>query len=291
MAVCYRHKDRETGVSCSNCGNPICPDCMTSTPVGMRCPDCSKQRTQVRNVRNIYGQPSATYVIMAICIVMWIGEYVSGGRGSQVYEDLSLIGALQTFTGETIGVAAGEYWRLVTSGFLHDPRNPLHLGFNMYVLYWIGTMLEPVLGTARFLGLYFASLLAGSLGALLLTDPGAATTGASGAVFGLMAAAFVMQRARGINPMQSGIGPVILLNLGITFLIPGISIGGHLGGLAGGALAALAIENLSGKRRGALVPVAACAVLAVGCAVAAVVVADVKAENAGIVALVSTLFS
>jgi membrane associated rhomboid family serine protease len=289
MAVCYRHKDRETGVSCSNCGNPICPDCMTATPVGMRCPDCSKQRTPVRNLQNIYAQPTATYVIMAICIVMWIGEYISGGRGGQVYEDLSLIGGAQTFTGDTLGVAAGEYWRLVTSAFLHDPRNPLHLGFNMYVLYWLGTMLEPVLGRARFLGLYFASMLAGALGALLLTDPRASTTGASGAVFGLMAAAFVMQRARGVNPMQSGIGPVILLNLGITFLIPGISIGGHLGGLAGGALAALAIDNLGARRRGALVPVLACAVLAVVCAAAAIAVADVKAENIGIAALVRLL--
>ncbi len=286
MAVCYRHKDRETGVSCSNCGNPICPDCMTATPVGMRCPDCSKQRTQTTTMRTMYGQPTATYVIMAICIVMWIGEYVSGGRGSQVYEDLALIGGAQTFDGGTIGVAAGEYWRLITGGFLHDPRNPLHLGFNMYVLYWLGTMMEPALGTARFVGLYFASLLAGSLGALLLTDPNAATTGASGAVFGLMAAAFVMQRARGVNPMQSGIGPVILLNLGITFLIPGISIGGHLGGLAGGALCAVLIDFLGARRRGALLPVLGCAAVAVACAVAAVVVADMKAENAGITAAV-----
>jgi membrane associated rhomboid family serine protease len=243
MAVCYRHKDRETGVSCSNCGRPICPDCMTATPVGMRCPECSRQRTKTQTLQSMYGQPTATYVIMGICIVMWLGEYLSGGRGSQVYEDFSLIGGALNADGDTIGVAAGEYWRLITSGFLHDPRNPLHLGFNMYVLYWLGTMLEPVLGTARFVGLYFASLLAGALGALLLTDTTAATTGASGAVFGLMAAAFVMQRARGINPMQSGIGPVILLNLGITFLIPNISIGGHLGGLIAGALCALGLTR------------------------------------------------
>jgi membrane associated rhomboid family serine protease len=285
MAVCYRHKDRETGVSCSNCGRPICPDCMTATPVGMRCPECSRQRTKTQTLQSMYGQPTATYVIMGICIVMWLGEYLSGGRGSQVYEDFSLIGGALNADGDTIGVAAGEYWRLITSGFLHDPRNPLHLGFNMYVLYWLGTMLEPVLGTARFVGLYFASLLAGALGALLLTDTTAATTGASGAVFGLMAAAFVMQRARGINPMQSGIGPVILLNLGITFLIPGISIGGHLGGLAGGALAASLIDRLGVSRRGAVVPVAVCAVIAVVCAVAAVAVADHKAESRGIATL------
>ena len=92
MAVCYRHPNRETGVSCSNCGKPICPDCMTATPVGMRCPDCSRQRTRVGNVQNIYAAPTATYVLIAICTVIWLGEALSGGRGSQFYIDMSLIG-------------------------------------------------------------------------------------------------------------------------------------------------------------------------------------------------------
>jgi membrane associated rhomboid family serine protease len=142
-------------------------------------------------------------------------------------------------------------------------------------------MLEPVLGRVRFVALYFASLLAGSFGALLLTSPTAATTGASGAVFGLMAAAFVMQRERGIDPMRSGLGAVILLNLGITFLIPGISIGGHLGGLVGGAIGAFAIERLP-ARRFAIMQVAACALLAVVCAIAGVIVADGKAADIGL---------
>ena len=279
MAVCYRHKDRETGVSCSNCGNPICPDCMTATPVGMRCPECSKQKTQVRNLQTMYGPPTATYVLIGINVLLWVGMWLSGGSGSAVYDDLALVGGGTTFSGEEVGVAAGEWWRLVTGGFLHAPNNPLHIMFNMYALYWLGTMLEPVLGRARFLGLYFASLLAGSLGALLLTDPTRVTVGASGAVFGLMAAAFVFQHNRGVNPMQSGIGMVILLNLGITFLIPGISIGGHLGGLVGGALAALAIDRLGALRRGAVIPVMACAAIAVISAVAAVVV---SAEKSGL---------
>src|SRR4051812_23513192 len=262
MAVCYRHKDRETRVSCSNCGNPICPDCMTATPVGMRCPECSRQRTPVRTMSNIYAAPTVTYALIAICVLIWVGEAASGGRGSQVYEDLSLIGGAVGSNGQVIGVAAGEYWRLITGGFLHDPANPLHLGFNMYILYWLGTMLEPALGHARFLALYFASLLAGALGALLLTDPRAATTGASGAVFGLMAAAFLMQRARGIDPMRSGLGAVIALNLVISFVIPGISIGGHLGGLVGGGVCALLIDRVGVGRRAAVVPVAVCAAIA-----------------------------
>jgi len=288
MAVCYRHKDRETGVSCSNCGNPICPDCMTATPVGMRCPDCSKQRTPVKSLRTMHAAPTATYVLIGINVLLWLGTAISGGSSSAVFDDFSLLAAAYQQTPEgvqQVGVAAGEWWRLVTGGFLHAPNNPLHIMFNMYALYWLGTMLEPVLGRGRFLGLYFASLLAGSLGALALTDPNRATVGASGAVFGLMAAAFVMQHARGVNPMQSGIGPVILLNLGITFLIPGISIGGHIGGLIGGALAALAIDRLDAARRGALMPVAACVVIAVGSAVAAIVVADRKAAEIGLAAL------
>jgi len=277
MAVCYRHKDRETGVSCSNCGNPICPDCMTATPVGMRCPDCARQRTPARTMSNVYAQPTVTYVLIGICTLIWIGEALGGGgRGSQIYDDFALVGLSADSNRELIGVSQGEYWRLITGAFLHDPSNPLHLAFNMYVLYWLGTMMEPVLGHVRFLALYFASLLAGSLGALLLTDVRAFTTGASGAVFGLMAAAFIMQRERGINPMQSGLGAIILLNLGITLVVPGISIGGHLGGLIGGAIAALAIERVRTPR---FVPLVACVVIAVGCAAVAVVVADSKADE------------
>jgi membrane associated rhomboid family serine protease len=149
----------------------------------------------------------------------------------------------------------------------------LHLAFNMYALYWLGSMLEPALGRARFLALYFTSLLAGSFGALLL-QPNAFTVGASGAVFGLMAAAFVFQRLRGIDPMQSGIGPVILLNLGITFLIPNISIGGHLGGLLGGALAAVAIERLYQRRSPPALALAVCGAVAALAVVGAIVVAD-----------------
>jgi len=275
MAVCYRHKDRETGVSCSNCGNPICPDCMTPTPVGMRCPECSKQRTQVRTLQNVHGQPQATYILIGICVLLWLGEYVSGGRGSAVFVDLSLFSGA-TDNGEPVGVATGEYWRLITGGFLHDPRWPFHLLFNMWALWVLGQMLEPVLGTVRFLGLYFASLLAGSLGALLLSSGNTPTVGASGAVFGLMAAAFVMQRARGIDPMQSGIGPVILLNLVITFVVPFISIGGHLGGLIGGGITALVLDRLGLSRRNLVAPVLICAAISAACVAGAIVVAAGK---------------
>jgi membrane associated rhomboid family serine protease len=263
MAVCYRHPNRETGVSCSNCGKPICPDCMTATPVGMRCPDCSRQRTPVRTMRNIYVEPTATFVLIGVNVLLWIGMLLSGGNTSSVYIDLATLGSGTLNTGEQIGVAHGEVWRLVTGAFLHDPGNPLHIFFNMYILYWLGTMLEPVLGHVRFVALYFASLLAGSFGALL-AEPNQFTIGASGAVFGLMAAAFVFQRARGVDPWRSGLLPVILFNLALPFLFPNlnISIGAHVGGLIGGGIAALAVEWLSTRRTGDLLPVLACVAVA-----------------------------
>jgi membrane associated rhomboid family serine protease len=259
MAVCYRHPNRETGVSCSNCGKPICPDCMTATPVGMRCPECSRQRTPVRTLRNIYADPTVTYVLIGICVLLYLGTWMSGGDTSSVYIDLGTLGTGTLNTGQEVGVAHGQVWRLVTGAFLHDPTNPLHILFNMYILYWLGTMLEPVLGHVRFAALYFASLLAGSFGALM-AEPRSLTVGASGAVFGLMAAAFVFQRARGVDPWRSGLGPVILLNLALPFLFPNlnISIGAHVGGLIGGGLAALAIEWVSARRPGDLLPVLVC---------------------------------
>jgi membrane associated rhomboid family serine protease len=274
MAVCYRHPGRETGVSCSNCGNPICPDCMTATPVGMRCPECSRQKTQVRTLRNVYAQPTVTYVLIGICVLLYIGTF-RGGGSEGVYLDLGTIGSGTLTNGDQIGVAHGEYWRLITGAFLHDPANPLHIAFNMYILYWLGTMLEPVLGHVRFTALYVASLLAGSFGALVAA-PNNLTYGASGAVFGLMAAAFVFQRARGIDPWRSGLGPVILLNLALPFVFPGlnISIGAHVGGLVGGTVAALAIDRLGAMRRGDLLPVLACTVVGAVSVIGAIAVSS-----------------
>jgi membrane associated rhomboid family serine protease len=283
MAVCYRHPGRETGVSCSNCGRPICPDCMTATPVGMRCPECSRQKTPVRTLRNIYAQPTVTYVLIGINVLMYLGLLASGGRDGAVMQDLSLVSISANDEGALIGVSQGDYWRLITGGFLHSV-SPFHILLNMYVLYWLGTMLEPVLGNVRFLALYFASLLAGSLGALIFAEPARETVGASGAVFGLMAAAFVLQRARGVDPWRSGLGPIILLNLAFPFIAPGlnISIGGHVGGLIGGAIAAFAIDRLGALRRGNLLPVLACVAVGAISVAGAIAVASSKAAELGL---------
>jgi membrane associated rhomboid family serine protease len=233
MATCYRHPDRETGVSCSNCGRPICPDCMTATPVGMRCPECSRDRTPVRTLRSMHANPTVTYVLIAVNVLIYFGA----SQGGSAYRDFALDGP---------DVANGDVWRLLTSGFLH--YGIFHLLTNMYALYWLGQMIEPAVGNVRFAALYFASLLAGSFGALLVT-PNALTAGASGAIFGLLGAAIVMARSRGINLMASGLLPILLINLAITFF-PGvnISIGGHIGGFIGGCLVALAMDQTARRR-------------------------------------------
>lgn len=242
MPSCYRHPGRETGVSCSNCGRPICPDCMTPTPVGMRCPECARQRTRVtRGVAGLgQAHAPATFVLIAINVVAFLGEIAAGaggldGSGSSVISDLGLRGA---------SVADGEWYRLLTGGFLH--AGLLHLGFNMFALYILGQLMEPAIGTPRFLAVYFVSLLAGSFGALALSDPAQVTVGASGAIFGLFGAAFVIARGRGLDAIASQLGLLLVFNLALTFGISGISVGAHLGGLAGGLVCAGAI--VAGER-------------------------------------------
>jgi membrane associated rhomboid family serine protease len=236
---------------------------MTTTPVGMRCPECAKERTKVHTAASLVKDPVVAYVLIAVNLVLWLGELATGAGGSRGGGSVVELGALY---GPAVG--EGQLWRLVTSGFLHDNRMPfglLHIGFNMYLLYYLGGLLEPSIGRLKFALLYFTSLLAGSFGALLLS-PLSVTVGASGAVFGLMAGALVIMRSRGIDPMQSGLVPLILLNLLLTFR-PGISIGGHLGGLVGGAIAAYLLVELEARRRSAALPLLACLAVA-GLAVA-----------------------
>lgn len=217
---------------------------MTPTPVGMRCPECMQQRTKV--VRGVgggggrFGAFPATVALIAINVVAYLIEIGAGAGGinnpgGSVIENFALRG---------VSVADGEWYRLVTGGFLH--AGLIHIGFNMVLLFMLGRMLEPSLGTPRFLALYFASLLAGSFGALLLTDPLIPTVGASGAVFGLIGAAFILARGRGMDALAAELGFLIVINLVFTFGANNISVGGHLGGLVGGAICALAI--IAGER-------------------------------------------
>jgi membrane associated rhomboid family serine protease len=233
---------------------------MTSTPVGMRCPECAKQRTPVRTAATVGmggGQPIATYVLIGLNVIVFLAEVLGGAGGTSSVEvggsltgDAGVCGngiADGGFCGaEPSG--GGEYFRIVTGAFLH--AGPFHLLLNMFALYVLGTLIEPAIGSARFVGIYLAALLAGSAGALLATDPNQVTVGASGAIFGLMAAAFVIARHRGVDQLASQIGLFVVLNLVFTFSVPGISIGGHIGGLIGGALAALLLEQIGRRFQG-----------------------------------------
>jgi len=320
MATCYRHPSRETGVSCSNCGRPICPDCMTTTAVGMRCPECAKQRTRVMRMRSATTVPRVTYALIVINVVVFLAEgkitATGGGVGNSVYQKGALLGSSETLVGQ--GVAHGQWWRIISGGFLHE--NLLHIGFNMYVLYVLGQMLEPALGRLRFAAIYFiysatveerylteqfpdayppyrgstkfgvvyfVSLLTGSLGALLVS-PHSLTVGASGAVFGLMGAAAVEMRARQIALMESGVGGLILINLVISFTFSNISWGGHVGGLIGGALAAAVIQ-LGDRRRAQALALAGCALIAlasVSGAIAAAKSSEVEPAASGPVGVI-----
>lgn len=211
---------------------------MTSTSVGMRCPECARQGTRVRAGAAAYGPgspPVLTYTLIAASVLAFLAEVLSGGALSVSAQGAKLVGE-GALNGPAI--AAGEWYRIVTGGFLH--AGALHLLLNMYALFVLGTLLEPVLGRLRFGAVYLVSLLAGSFGALLLA-PDSYTVGASGAIFGLMGATFVIARARHIQGLSAGIGIFLVLNLLFTFSVPGISIGGHIGGLIGGTVAALAI--------------------------------------------------
>jgi membrane associated rhomboid family serine protease len=239
MEVCYRHPKRETGVHCSNCGRPICPDCMTTTPVGMRCPECARQSTRVRTMRSTTEEPTLTYVLIGINVLAGIGSLLGGGGATS--SSLTQDGGLSQHF-----IADGEYYRLITAGFLH--AGLFHLLTNMLSLWILGSIIEPAVGHWRFGLIYFVSLLCGSFGALLLS-PDELTVGASGAIFGLLSAAAVVAWNRGFSLMESGLGIWIGLNLLITFTVPNISVGGHVGGLIGGAVTALLLVELGDRIR------------------------------------------
>jgi membrane associated rhomboid family serine protease len=269
MATCYKHPSRETNVSCSSCGRPICTDCMTPTQVGMRCPECAGERTKMVRLREMASVPQVTYALIAINAIVFLTEgnltLSSSGIGNSVYLKGALLGSSAEPPLASQGVAHGQLWRIVTGGFLHE--NLLHIGFNMYLLYLLGNLLEPVLGHRKFALVYAVSLLAGSFGALLVS-PHELTVGASGAVFGLMGATAVELRSRRASVMQ-GIGFLILINLVLSFTIPGISWGGHVGGLIGGTLAALMIKE-GERRRAQALAIVGCLALGAACFAASI---------------------
>ena len=244
--TCYRHPDRETRVSCSECGRGICPDCMIFAPVGIRCPDhagvaqgAQRVTRGVRRAAYEGGGALVTKVLIGINLAVYALNLAQGSSLNRTSGWLFDEGALvvQSPWG---GLADGEWWRLLTAAFLHGSL--LHIAMNMLVLWIIGAPVEEALGRGRFLALYMISGLSGSAGALLF-DPDAITVGASGAIFGILGAALILERQRNYVLGGSALS-FLVINLIITFAFPNIiSIGGHLGGLAGGALGALALSR------------------------------------------------
>jgi membrane associated rhomboid family serine protease len=270
MAVCYRHPDRETGVACSSCGRSICPECMTPTPVGMRCPACSRERTRVKTVRSLPSTPSVTMTLVAINVIVFVAEFVTGGP---LFNTGTGSGGVVLRNGWLDGpdiVYHHQYWRLISAGFLHDGF--LHILFNMVFLWIMGPQLEPAIGRFNFAVVYFVSLLAGSFGALLF-QPNVPTLGASGALFGVLGALMVVAYDRGISIWRSGLGPILVINLLFSVAVTNISIGGHLGGFVGGAVTGWLIVQLSQRRRLPAAAMACCALVAVACVAGALAVA------------------
>ena len=227
---------------------------MVFAPVGIRCPDHAgvpggtRKTSPVRAGRRLFASGGA-YVTRALVIInvgvfflnLMQGASLSNNSGS-VFIDGALVGkAFDPAAGHSIGVAEGEWYRMITAMFLH--AGLLHLGLNMLMLYWVGTPVEQAVGHLRFLLIYFVSGLCGSAGALLLTDQNALTVGASGAIFGILGAALVYERQRTFVLGGSAMS-IIAINLILTFTVSSISIGGHIGGLIGGALCALAFTRL-----------------------------------------------
>ncbi|HEU4421585.1 MAG TPA: rhomboid family intramembrane serine protease [Pilimelia sp.] len=263
VPVCYRHPSRETYVRCSRCDRSICPDCMTVAAVGHQCPECVAEgrRTQ-RPARTAFGGGYAghrgyvTFTLIGINVLMLLLSFISasggnalfgGGWGGALGGYTPLIGWGAVYGGDPTvltrlpdgqvvgGIAQGEYYRLLTSMFLH--YGLIHLLLNMWALWVLGRNLEAVLGPLRFLGLYLLAGLGGSVAAYLFA-PNSLTAGASGAIFGLFAALFVVMRRLGRD--TSAIVPILVINLIFTVTAANISIAGHFGGLVvGGAVAAI----------------------------------------------------
>ena len=250
--TCYRHPDRTSHVRCQRCGRAICPECQTPAAVGVICPECMAQqradapRTKPAILTRMTGRgaPVVTYAIIAVCIAVFILQSlpIVGGSITQAI----------VYAGFYSTPGAFEPWRMLTSIFAHG--SIIHIALNMYTLWIFGMILEPLLGRARYAALFLISGFAGSVAVMLLANPLQPVLGASGAIFGMLGAFFVIQRRLGGNATQ--ILVLVAINLVIGF-IPGFNIAwqAHVGGLIAGALVGLVfVETRAPQRRRLQVP-------------------------------------
>jgi membrane associated rhomboid family serine protease len=250
FAGCYRHPDRLTGVRCVRCDRPICPECQRPASVGFQCPDDVKAgAASVRQGRTVVGAPVGsqtpyiTWALIALNVVVYLltglgpGGSLIDNTGTALFQDWELVPNVVGFQ--------HDYVRLVTAAFLH--LGPLHIFLNMFALFTIGPPLERVMGWWRYLAVYLLAALGGSVAILLLGDVRQPVVGASGAIFGLFAAALVLSRLVGFNTRALVI--TIGINFVFTFSVPGISKLGHIGGFVLGGLATLALLGWSLRPR------------------------------------------
>jgi len=258
VKYCYRHPQRETGVSCSNCGRPICHECMIDAPVGFRCPECVKEqnaagsrakvvtRGQIRSRWGaaggaMSGRAPVTKVLIGINVALFLAELLFGAVGAMGGGSTRMLVDMGALVPAYVAVKH-EYWRLFTAMWLHGGL--LHVAFNMYALYIGGSYLEMIAGKGKYLAIYLVAGVAGNVAVYLLAAPVSVTIGASTAIFGIFGALFTYSlhnRESAVGRALQSMGTVILINLVITFVVPGISWQGHVGGLIGGVLAVEAL--------------------------------------------------
>ncbi|MFE2885240.1 rhomboid family intramembrane serine protease [Streptomyces sp. NPDC059272] len=269
LPVCYRHPDRETGIRCTRCEKPICPECMVSASVGFQCPDCVRSGSGTGHAptaaqpRTLAGGTVAadprlvTKILIGLCIAAYVVQRVVGDKFTN---DFELIGRA-SFTGlpPYEGVAEGQPYRLLTAMFLH--ASPIHIIFNMLSLWWLGGPLEAALGRARYIALYVVSGLAGSALTYLIAAQNQPSLGASGAIFGLFGATAVLMRR--LNYDLRPLIAILVINLIFTFN-PGMNIAwqAHIGGLVAGVITGYAMVHAPRERR-ALIQYGTCAVVLV----------------------------
>ena len=276
---CYRHPDRETGIRCTRCDRPICPECMISASVGFQCPDCVRAHTRSTRQRTVAGGVVARdpFLVTKILIGLNIAVFaLEIWRGDRLVGDLGLAAVCDPAGlpgGHCYGVADGEWYRVITSAFVHQRHfPPTHILFNMLSLWWIGGPLEQMLGRVRYIAVYLISALAGSA-AVLLLSPDTLTIGASGAIFGLFGAFAVFMRR-----LNADMRPVLILlglNIVFTFTWANVSWQGHLGGLVGGTAVAIAMAYAPRERRALVQWGTAAGVLVLSLVLSAVAVAQV----------------
>ena len=233
---CYRHSDRETYIQCQRCERYICPDCMRQASVGFHCPECvAEGAASMPRARTRYGAPAVagrsdvvTKTIIGLNVAVFLLIWLTGGGSSPLLDRAEMIGRAGFIEGG--GVADGQYWRLLTSTFVHVQL--LHILLNMIAIWIFGPTLETLLGRIRFIALYLVSALAGSVAVYLFTPPSVPTIGASGGVFGLLGAALVISFQRKLD--ISWLLMLLGFNLIYSFLAPSVSWQGHLGGLVAG---------------------------------------------------------